>query len=430
MGNLQRALNDVISQLPRNILKKFVKEKLVSSNVAPSEGMIDALTDHILKGEAENFVWHDDSLGDEDIDIKLSFDGRDFEELDRLINDLPGKIEHVVQDSVEVGGKILHRQLTKNWQTYGEIQRIEISEFAGRLEDRWGKGLDQLRMLLTASREISQEAAKRHRRSKSNSHRQRHFILARLHMRACQISDEIIVLLENGFADGAMARWRTLHEIDVVATVIEDGDEVLAQRYIDHEIIDQKKMIDDWDENQVNLGYSPVDQKTRREVESKYQAALKNYGPEFKNEYGWASQHLSMKRPDFRAMQRASEQSGMSTYYKLANYNVHASSRSMFVRLTDMGSDIPIAGRSNAGLLEPGQNTAFTLTRITAALLGRVRGLDELVKVRALTMMRDAAQEAFVRADRRLQRDEAALRRAQKKKANRSRARRSVSAKT
>jgi hypothetical protein len=69
----------------------------------------------------------------------------------------------------------------------------------------------------------------------------------------------------------------------------------------------------------------------------------------------------------------------MNAYYKLANFNIHASARAMFYRLTDMGANEPIAGRSNAGLVEPGQNTAFTLVRVAAVLVGRVWDVDRLV---------------------------------------------------
>ncbi|WP_217430933.1 DUF5677 domain-containing protein [Sphingomonas bacterium] len=49
-----------------------------------------------------------------------------------------------------------------------------------------------------------------------------------LHARACQVVFEIITLMENGLADGAMARWRTLHEITVVATILAEHGEELA----------------------------------------------------------------------------------------------------------------------------------------------------------------------------------------------------------
>ncbi|MEH3145203.1 MAG: DUF5677 domain-containing protein [Methylobacterium frigidaeris] len=411
MGNLQKALQDQIANIPRMLLKKILVRKISESGVEVPDKMIDSLVDNLLQGNTDTFLWNDGSVDEIHKELHLSFDDKDLAELDVFMREMPERIQSAIESTIEYGGKKLYQILISDWPAYNEIDNIETSNFTDNLTERWGKGLSLLRMMLTVAREMGHEASKRYHRSKSKSHINRRFVLVRLHIRACQVADEIITLLENGFADGAMARWRTLHEIDVVAAVIEDGDEELAQRYIDHEIIDQKKMIDDWDAKQVPLGYKPVDIRTRKDVEQKYEEALRKYGSEFRNEYGWASQHLNLKRPDFRAMQHASEQSGMSIYYKLANYNVHAGSRSMFVRLTDLGYDLPIAGRSNSGLLEPGQNTAFTLTRITAALLGRLRGLDRLIEVRALTMMRDAAQKALERADRRLQKDETKLRR-------------------
>src|SRR5206468_2797969 len=95
--------------------------------------------------------------------------------------------------------------------------------FRERLEARWGKGFDLLRMLLTICRELGQDSAKRLRKSRAHKNRVLRSLMVRLHARACQITAEIITLMENGFADGAMARWRTLYEVGVVATVIADG---------------------------------------------------------------------------------------------------------------------------------------------------------------------------------------------------------------
>ena len=55
------------------------------------------------------------------------------------------------------------------------------------------------------------------------------------------MADEIICLLENGFADGAMARWRTLHEIAIVAIVLSKHGEDIAQGYLDHQAVESKR---------------------------------------------------------------------------------------------------------------------------------------------------------------------------------------------
>src|SRR5205085_1323322 len=144
------------------------------------------------------------------------------------------------------------------WATENSLQSEEISEFRKRLERRWGEPLDQLRMLLTVSREWFEG---RHKREISQTaHKDEEFreIIARLLARACQVTDEIICLLENGFADGAMARWRTLHEIAVVATIISQYGESIAERYLAHQAVESKKKMDKYLACYQQLGYKPL----------------------------------------------------------------------------------------------------------------------------------------------------------------------------
>ncbi|HBZ1411365.1 TPA: hypothetical protein MJE55_26830 [Klebsiella pneumoniae] len=66
-------------------------------------------------------------------------------------------------------------------------------------------------------------------------------IATRLHARAVQVSLEISHLLHGGFADGAMARWRTLHETTVILMFIAGGDEDLAKRFTDFHSVQRRK---------------------------------------------------------------------------------------------------------------------------------------------------------------------------------------------
>jgi hypothetical protein len=93
--------------------------------------------------------------------------------------------------------------------------------FRERLYERWQMPLERLRMLVTVTREFGAGINENARQSTSaTSHKFMIDVLSRSHARACQIDEEIICLLEGGFADGAMARWRTLHEVAVVASFI------------------------------------------------------------------------------------------------------------------------------------------------------------------------------------------------------------------
>src|SRR3546814_13524262 len=69
-----------------------------------------------------------------------------------------------------------------------------------------------------------------------------------------------LLLIENGHTEGAQARWRTLHEVTITATLIADGGGALAERYFDHQAIEQKKALDDHNRATRAVGGSPLPQ--------------------------------------------------------------------------------------------------------------------------------------------------------------------------
>lgn len=90
------------------------------------------------------------------------------------------------------------------------------SGFLARQREKWGKPLDLLFMLVEAARESGEEYAATFQKVAEAEQDFRFLALCKLHARACLVASEVHWLLEGGFASGAMARWRTLHEIAVV----------------------------------------------------------------------------------------------------------------------------------------------------------------------------------------------------------------------
>lgn len=323
MKQLHKALHQQIAALPRMALQPILERKLQAQGVNLPRQALDALLTHFLSGQGDKFVWSDGDTEAPDVsqELNLVFDEADANEFESITQRVVRIIPEVVQSALAESAKRLLEGLKKGWEVEGAIQRFEIDEFRERLEVRWGGGLQLLRMLLTSVREVGNNVIKSYNRSKSAAYACRRFVLVRLHVRACQVADEIITLLENGFADGAMARWRTLHEIGVVATIIEDGNEELARRFIDHDVVEVKKQADDWDEKRVPLGYAQTTPRERKRIEREYKEVIIRYGESFRHDYGWAAEYLKDKRPSFKKLQARADQSGMNTYYKLANFN-------------------------------------------------------------------------------------------------------------
>src|SRR5208282_6072349 len=82
-------------------------------------------------------------------------------------------------------------------------------------------------------------------------------VLTRLHARSCQIASEVLSLLLAGHADGAMARWRSLHEISVVCSFISKHGNELAERYLLHQCVESYKAAAQYQEYCDRIGDAP-----------------------------------------------------------------------------------------------------------------------------------------------------------------------------
>lgn len=397
------AVDQTLSGLPKTILRKLLSRKVREAGVEMPEHVVDALTEHLLSKQEGNFTWHD---GIKEIkNLQLTFSDEDVKELDEAVTKVLAAIPEATNKAFKAVCESTYTRLVKSWPNEDAAQQYELQEFRRGMEDCWGEGLALLRMLLTCCREIGEKTARRYQKSKSVKYQFRRWVLLRLHIRACQVSDEIICLMQNGFADGAMARWRTLHEISIVATLISNGDEDLAERYILHDAVEVKRQADDYDATHVPRGISPVSKRERKSIDGEYQAVLDRFGPTFASPYGWAAKHLALKKPTFKELQTAADRMDMSSYYKIASFNVHASARSLFFNLGSMEEDVLLAGRSNAGLAEPGEHTASTLLLITGLYVGSTLNMDRLAELDVVIRIRDEIRKSFRKADRRLIRE-------------------------
>jgi hypothetical protein len=221
------------------------------------------------------------------------------------------------------------------------------------------------------------------------------------------VTDEILCLLENGFADGGMARWRTLHEIGVVAAVIAQYGEDIAQRYLAHQAVESKGAMNKYLSCCAPLGYKPLPAREVNKITKAYDAAIAQYGEAFKSDYGWAAEHLKKNHPTFADLEAEAGRAEMRSHYQMGNDNVHTGVKSMYIRLGLLDKyDGLLAGRSNGGLMEPGQNTAHTLTQMSVLACLSDANLDDLVIANMIQTLRDEIPRSFYGADQRLRKDD------------------------
>ena len=286
MGQLQQLLDREFQKTPQLLVDDFISRKLDTAGVTIGDRDKEQLVQHILAGSEEPFRWDDGSS--EDTAIEITPD--DLSEFDRRVRRFVKNYPALIQSVAEGAATDILKTLKRNWRKEGRLQAAEHLGFRHRLEQRYRKPLKLLRMLLTISREFGGEAFGGPPKSKRRKHLRD--VLMRLHVRACQVTWEIITLLENGFADGAMARWRTLHEIGVVATFVAKAGDRTAARYVAHQAVEAKLGLEEYQRCYEDIGYSPMPLASAAEIARKYDVVLKKYGPSFATPYGWAAHYL------------------------------------------------------------------------------------------------------------------------------------------
>lgn len=127
----------------------------------------------------------------------------------------------------------------------------------------------------------------------------------RLHGRASLVASEVVTLMRAGFPSGAHARWRTIHEVAVVAFFIAEHGQGIARRYLAHDAIQRYKSAELYNTYHQKLGYEPLEPRDLAALENAYRAALDEFGPGFGKEWGWAIPALADGvAPTLRARER------------------------------------------------------------------------------------------------------------------------------
>jgi hypothetical protein len=228
------------------------------------------------------------------------------------------------------------------------------------------------------------------------------FALAHLHARGCQVSNEILTLLKGGFADGANARWRTLHELNIVAMFLAKHGEEAARRFVTHAKVESYRQSVVYQKHHETLGFEAPDPGELKRIEQDYGDAVAEFGRDFGKEYGWAAPALGKQRPSFRGIEENVQQDHYRPLYKSACVNVHASPKRIGFSLGWVGLNVLPAGPSNMGLADPGMGTAISLSQLTNSLLVQHATIERICTMRALQALVERSKTAFMSVHARL----------------------------
>jgi hypothetical protein len=328
----------------------------------------------------------------------LEYTDDNFEEIYELIEkSMPSLIE-----SFEKHINIKSRKILKE-------NRRNISKFNKRLNKRWKTAIDQLEIFIAFNLEYGIIVSDTYRKKKPNDIKFE--TLLRLHARACQISNEILVLIKNGFADGAMARWRSIYEISILANFLEKGSEELCQRYLDYYFIENHFETLEYQKNCERLGCERLSEEEILDSLKSVEVQKEKYGNDFGRLYGWIGDALPKKKWNFAGMEETIEFKYMRSFYKMANNFVHSGAKGFIFNLGQFDSnEVMLAGPSNYGFADPGQNTAFSLFQTTLTLSEFDTYLEDSLYIKIGANMLDKLGEEFLLIQKKIEDEEDEIR--------------------
>jgi hypothetical protein len=317
--------------------------------------------------------------------VTLTVDGSD---LQRIVKAAKAAVTSptLVGNLVTSSSTQMMRKLQQGWPRERKHLRRERESFRRHIGRLWGRVLDKLDFLLKLTRAIAEE--RQGLPEPLPEEAQTRGVLLRLHARSCQVADEALVLLRHGFADGAHARWRTLHEIAVVATFIAERGEAVAERYLAHVAVETCRGADRFQKYSRRLGDRRLSKREMTRNEGARAAVVSKYGPDFKNAYGWAADALGNPNPNFSDIEEAVRLEHVRPLYQLASHNVHAGAKGAMFRLglsqelNELNSVFPgyaLRGPSDEGLTDAIAGVSWSLMLVTTSLLQWKPTMDVLV---------------------------------------------------
>lgn len=253
-------------------------------------------------------------------------------------------------------------------------RRKRVSGFRHRLLHRWGDALDALEELIATCAELGDQVGSAHA-----TQTQLFAALELLRTRAVQVAWEVHSLARAGYADGAYARWRTLHEIAVVSEFLRLFGEDVATRYFEHAHIKNRKVMREYNECQERFGYPPIPQSEIEQSEQARQELLRRYGEAFGEEWGWAAEACGKAKPSFFDLREAAGYQHWKAHFGMANHAVHGGPHGVLFRLGHpLNSDpAPLSGPSLVGLGDPIDAASISLMHTTFSFVSAVRSQSE-----------------------------------------------------
>lgn len=398
---LDETITQTITDALWQTVETLLDRKLEDVNAADAAKIKDALMAQLRAGATEPFRFDASQLSRS---VSLAFDDADLRMLDDTLDRMVQMLPAVLDSTAAAVAEQKYPEVVAAWPKLQRQERRARRRFDRVLLRHWGRTLNLLDLLLSLSRERGEAITAIASEEPSVFTN----VCAHLHARIMLVASECASLLNQGYADGALARWRTVHETTIVLVLMVNYGDVLAERYIDHEAVDVwHEYVTETAAAGLDLAQALRDDPDAQVLRGGYDAALAKHGSTFKGTYGWAKGIIprvdgSNNAPGFSDLAAAAGRAAEADDYKFASYHIHPTARSVDARLGMLGYEGLLTGPSSAGLEVPAAYVADSLVLAMAYYGHDALAMESNVAVRLAERIRDELIEQAIAARDRL----------------------------
>ncbi|MFN8152477.1 MAG: DUF5677 domain-containing protein [Solirubrobacterales bacterium] len=331
------------------------------------------------------------------------------EEADKYVSRVTEAIPEALRETVAPLIERLKQSAPEMLQERRESRR----GYSEMIQAHWGDAFDAYEIVLRIAFELGDDFVRA--RIEDGDDSTVGPVLTRLQARACRIAEEVLVLMKAGYAQGALARWRALHEVAVVAMFIGQHGEETARRYLAHEYVEAWWAIKDYLGCYERLGYEAPPADEVRLAERNFEAVVGEFGSSFKGQFGWAADVFAGEgeegskppRIGLRDLEKNVGVDHLRAHYRHASHPVHPQATGT-MSSPDLMPELEggaLAGPAPRGMADPGHGALISLTQATMAVLMLTAGPGAIVYGELMVSLSDEAGERFIEAHRALDED-------------------------
>lgn len=270
--------------------------------------------------------------------------------------------------------------------------RADAAAFEQRNLERWKKPLDYLTMFWVCCEELSSEHNAKRARFENDPV---YGVLSHLQPKALLIAREAIRLMEAGYADGALTRWRSLHEVAVTAMFIAKHCKDAMDGYLCSSVFANLRAAENFNRHAQKAGLIPIPEEDIAYLRAAQTRAAVRLGRKLTGDWDRAKPFLS-GRSNFAEVEKDVGMDHWRPGYKWACRHIHSGYEypTNLLGMSESEEGFFQVGPSNSGMAEPIHLIAITLCAATMQFLHTPEPDSEtIVFSKTLLQMRDEIGE-------------------------------------